>query len=110
MEWPIQEIARSAGTTSRTLRHYGDIGLLRPSRVGNNGYRYYDQDCLLRLQRILLLRELGLSLPAIAEILDGQRDTVSARRTRPTRRPTAPRRRPSPSGSTTGSRSAPGTR
>ena len=81
MEWSIQDIARSAGTTSRTLRHYGEIGLLRPSRVGSNGYRYYDQDSLVRLQRILLLRELGLGLPAIAEVLAGQRDTAAALRT-----------------------------
>lgn len=81
MEWSIQEIARSAGTTSRALRHYSEVGLLEPSRVGSNGYRYYDQDCLLRLQRILLLRELGLSLPAIAEVLEGQRDTAAALRT-----------------------------
>ncbi|MEN3611471.1 MerR family transcriptional regulator [Plantactinospora sp. ZYX-F-223] len=81
VEWSIQEIARSAGTTSRTLRHYGQIGLLAPSRIGRNGYRYYDQECLLRLQRILLLRELGLSLPAIAEVLDGQRDSAAALRT-----------------------------
>lgn len=72
-EWSIQELARSAGTTSRTLRHYGELGLLEPSRVGSNGYRYYDQTSLLRLQRILLLRELGLSLSAIAEVLDGSR-------------------------------------
>ncbi|MGC9668698.1 MerR family transcriptional regulator [Planosporangium sp. 12N6] len=81
MEWSIQEIARLAGTTSRTLRHYDRTGLLQPSRVGTNGYRYYDQDGLVRLQRILLLRELGLGLPAIAEVLDGQRDTVAALRT-----------------------------
>jgi DNA-binding transcriptional MerR regulator len=81
MEWSIQELARSAGTTSRTLRHYGDLGLLTPSRIGHNGYRYYDQDSLLRLQRILLLRELGLGLPAIAEILHGQQDTPTALRT-----------------------------
>jgi DNA-binding transcriptional MerR regulator len=81
MEWSIQDIARLAGTTSRTLRHYGQIGLLEPSRVGTNGYRYYDQDCLVRLQRILLLRELGLGLPAIGELLDGQRDTAAALRT-----------------------------
>ncbi|MGW3437092.1 MerR family transcriptional regulator [Streptomyces bacillaris] len=80
MEWSIQEIARRAGTTSRTLRHYGDIGLLAPSRVGSNGYRYYDQDALVRLQRILLLRELGLSLPAIKDVLEGQRDTGAALR------------------------------
>jgi len=77
-EWSIQEIARAAGTTSRTLRHYGDVGLLAPSRVGSNGYRYYDRQSLVRLQRILLLRELGLGLPAIAEVLDGERDGAAA--------------------------------
>ncbi|MGW4202614.1 MerR family transcriptional regulator [Streptomyces sp. NPDC004726] len=80
MEWSIQEIARRAGTTSRTLRHYGDVGLLEPSRIGANGYRYYGPDALVRLQRILLLRELGLGLPAIAEALEGQRDTAAALR------------------------------
>ncbi len=68
-EWSIQQIAKIAGTTSRTLRHYGDIGLLPASSTGHNGYRYYDQGSLLRLQRILLLRELGLGLPQIGEVL-----------------------------------------
>ena len=68
-DWSIQEIARLTGTTSRTLRHYDDIGLLPPTRVASNGYRHYDQGALLRLQRILLLRELGLGLPAIAEVV-----------------------------------------
>ncbi|MET4637597.1 MerR family transcriptional regulator [Mycetocola sp. 2940] len=81
MDWSIQEIARHAGTTSRTLRHYGDVGLLRPSRVGANGYRYYDEDALVRLQRILLLRELGLGLPAIADVLAQSADQVGALRT-----------------------------
>ncbi|MBF6065090.1 MerR family transcriptional regulator [Nocardia terpenica] len=80
-EWSIQELARAAGTTSRTLRHYGAVGLLPPSRVGANGYRYYDRDSLVRLQRILLLRELGLGLPVIAEVLAEQRDTAAALRT-----------------------------
>lgn len=70
MDWPIQQIAALAGTTSRTLRHYDDIGLLPPSRIASNGYRHYDADALHRLQRILLLRELGLGLDAIAGILD----------------------------------------
>lgn len=78
VEWSIQEIARLAGTTSRTLRHYDAIGLLPPSRIGENGYRYYDAEALLRLQRVLLLRELGLGLAAIAEVLEGQRDHVGA--------------------------------
>ncbi len=77
-EWSIQEIARIASTTSRTLRHYGEVGLVRPSRVGDNGYRYYDRDALVRLQRVLLLRELGLGIPAIAELLAGQTDDVVA--------------------------------
>jgi DNA-binding transcriptional MerR regulator len=77
-DWPIQDIAQLAGTTSRTLRHYDDVGLLKPSRVGSNGYRYYDGDALLALQRILLLRELGLGLPAIAEVFRNQTDTVTA--------------------------------
>jgi DNA-binding transcriptional MerR regulator len=71
VDWSIQDIARLAGTTSRTLRHYGDIGLLAPSRIGSNGYRYYNADALARLQRILLLRELGLGLPTIGEVLAG---------------------------------------
>ncbi|WP_433600567.1 MerR family transcriptional regulator [Nocardia sp. CA-135953] len=79
-EWSIQDLAKAAGTTSRTLRHYGQFGLLPPSRIGGNGYRYYDQDSLVRLQRILLLRELGLGLPVIAEVLAGEQDTAAALR------------------------------
>lgn len=69
MDWSIQQIAKLAGTTSRTLRHYDDIGLLPPTSIGHNGYRRYDAAALVRLQRILLLRELGLGLPQIAEVL-----------------------------------------
>lgn len=78
MDWSIQEIAKMAGTTSRTLRHYDDIGLLKPSRTGVNGYRYYDGPALVQLQRILLLRELGLGLPAIGEVLNRETDTLKA--------------------------------
>jgi DNA-binding transcriptional MerR regulator len=74
-DWSIQQIAKLAGTTSRTLRHYGDIGLLEPSRIGANGYRYYDAPALTRLQRILLLRDLGLGLPAIADALAAHGDS-----------------------------------
>jgi DNA-binding transcriptional MerR regulator len=78
MDWPIHEVARLAGTTSRTLRHYGDVGLLAASRTGDNGYRYYDEAALVRLQRILLLRQLGLGLTAIGEVLAGERDDRAA--------------------------------
>lgn len=78
MEWSIQEIARLTGTTSRTLRYYGDIGLLRASRVGHGGLRHYDDRALVRLQRILLLRDLGLALSDIAAVLDRERSEEEA--------------------------------
>lgn len=77
-EWSMHEITRVTGTTSRTLRHYDHIGLLPPSRLGSNGYRFYDTDTLVRLQRILLLRELGLGLKEIAEVVDGQQPEAEA--------------------------------
>jgi len=80
MEASIQEVARLTGTTSRTLRHYQAVGLLEPSRVGANGYRWYDEDTLVRLQRILLLRELGLGLPEIGRALDAHDDELAALR------------------------------
>jgi DNA-binding transcriptional MerR regulator len=76
----IQDVARLAGTTSRALRHYGAEGLLPPSRIGANGYRYYDDGSLVRLQRILLLRELGLGIPAIRRVLDSEVNESAALR------------------------------
>ncbi|HWD77430.1 MAG TPA: MerR family transcriptional regulator [Kribbella sp.] len=78
MERTVSEVARLAGVSVRTLRHYDAIGLLPPGRVAANGYRYYGRPQLLRLQRILLLRELGVPLPSIARILDEQDDEVVA--------------------------------
>ena len=78
MEWSIQEVARVAGTTSRTLRHYDDLGILAPTRIGSNGYRYYDESALTRLQRILMLRDLGLGLPAVADVIEGNQDDALA--------------------------------
>ncbi|MFS0866130.1 TipAS antibiotic-recognition domain-containing protein [Microbacterium sp. 179-B 1A2 NHS] len=80
-EWSIQHLAKVAGTTSRTLRHYDEIGLLPPARVGANGYRYYDAASLVRLQRVLLLRALGLGLPQIADVLSrgqSEQDALAA--------------------------------
>ena len=74
MEWMIHQLAQRAGITSRTLRHYDRIGLLAPSRVGANGYRYYDLSAVVRVQRILWMRRLGMSLSAIAEVLSDQVD------------------------------------
>jgi DNA-binding transcriptional MerR regulator len=66
----VGEVARLAGVTVRTLHHYDEIGLLRPGGRSASGYREYDDADLVRLQRICAYRELGLSLPAIADILD----------------------------------------
>lgn len=80
MSWSIAEVARMSGLTSRTLRHYDEIGLLPPAYVAANGYRYYERADLLRLQQIRLLRELGVGLPEIRRILDEQTDRVQALR------------------------------
>jgi DNA-binding transcriptional MerR regulator len=66
----IKEVARLSGLTVRALHHYDAIGLLVPSARSEAGYRLYDDDDLLRLQQILIGRELGLSLEAIRRSLD----------------------------------------
>jgi len=80
MSWSIAQVARMSGVTARTLRHYDDVGLLKPDHVGANGYRYYEEPQLLRLQQILVLRELGLGLADIAEAIDSEPDTLAALR------------------------------
>lgn len=62
-----------AGVTPRTLHHYDDIGLLKPSQIGDNGYRYYGEEAVLRLQQILFYRELNMPLEEIRKIM-GRRD------------------------------------
>jgi DNA-binding transcriptional MerR regulator/ADP-ribose pyrophosphatase YjhB (NUDIX family) len=80
MSWSIQQVARVSGVTARTLRYYDEIGLLCPARVGANGYRYYERDQLMRLQQILLLRELGLDLATIGGVVDAEHDPAEALR------------------------------
>lgn len=65
----VKQLSKMAGITPRTLHYYDEIGLLEPSRVGANGYRYYGEEALLRLQQILLYRELDLPLEHIKEIV-----------------------------------------
>lgn len=71
MAWSLADVASMSEVTAQTRRHYDDIGLLKPAYVGADGYRYYEQEQLLRLQRLLLLllRELGLSLTSILDRL-----------------------------------------
>jgi DNA-binding transcriptional MerR regulator len=70
----VKQLAAISGVTVRTLHHYDEIGLLRPASVGANGYRYYGRKELLRLQRILFHRELGVPLSEIAELIDLEGD------------------------------------
>jgi DNA-binding transcriptional MerR regulator len=68
--YTVKQLSELADITVRTLHHYDEIDLLKPSKVGANGYRYYDDDALLRLQQILFYREIGLELMQIKDILD----------------------------------------
>lgn len=70
MEYSIQELSRLSGVTTRTLRWYDQIGLLKPSRVAESGYRYYGGAEVDRLQDILYYRALGVELARIKECLD----------------------------------------
>lgn len=70
MEWTVHQLAERAGISGRTLRHYHRIGLLKPDRIGSNGYRYYGPGAVARLQRILLLRDTGMPLAQIATAVD----------------------------------------
>ena len=70
MEYSIQELSRLSGVTTRALRWYDHIGLLKPSRVAESGYRYYGPAEVDRLQDILFYRALGVELARIKECLD----------------------------------------
>ena len=80
MEWSIQALARAAGTTSRTLRYYGERGLLMPTSTGANGMRFYDESALGTLLRIRILRDYDVGLEAIEDALSRDVDTVTALR------------------------------
>ena len=70
MKMQIKEFADSTGVSVRTLHYYDEIGLLRPAFVDRTtGYRFYDENSLLRMQEILFYRELDFSLKSIGEIL-----------------------------------------
>jgi DNA-binding transcriptional MerR regulator/quercetin dioxygenase-like cupin family protein len=69
MAYTVKQVARMSGVSVRTLHFYDEVGLLKPARVGSNGYRYYEQEQLLRLQQILFYRELGMELKQIEKVL-----------------------------------------
>lgn len=78
MEYSIREIAELTGVSSRTLRYYDSIGLLRPARVNEAGYRFYGRQELLLLQQILFYRERGFALETISQILYQKDFDISA--------------------------------
>jgi len=69
MEYTINKLAKLAGISTRTLRHYDEIGLLSPRRSSSNGYRIYGQKEVDQLQHILFYRELGLPLEEINRVV-----------------------------------------
>ena len=70
MAYTVKQLAKLAGVSTRTLHYYDEIGLLPPSSYGENGYRYYEEDAVLRLQQILFFRELDFSLTELRAIVD----------------------------------------
>ncbi len=66
----VHEVVKLTGVTARTLHYYDEIGLLKPAKVTEAGYRMYDDAALSRLQTILLFRELEFPLKEIKVILD----------------------------------------
>lgn len=70
MNMQIKEFARFTGVSVRTLHYYDEIGLLHPARVDREtGYRFYNEESLLRMQEILFYRELDFSLKSISNML-----------------------------------------
>lgn len=69
MAYTVKKVAKLSGVSVRTLHFYDEIGLLKPAFVRENGYRYYGEDELLRLQQILFFRELGFPLAEIQAVM-----------------------------------------
>src|SRR5690606_19626136 len=73
MEYTVQKLAKLAGISTRTLRYYDEINLLKPARVNSSGYRIYGQKEIDKLQLIMFYRELGGELSNIKAILDSEK-------------------------------------
>ncbi|BCZ45289.1 MerR family transcriptional regulator [Clostridium gelidum] len=69
MEYTVQKLGCLAGVSTRTLRYYDEIGILKPARINSSGYRIYGQEEVNRLQQILFYRELGVNLESIKYII-----------------------------------------
>ena len=69
VEYTVQKLGKIAGVSTRTLRYYDEIGILKPARINSSGYRIYGQAEVDRLQQILFYRELGIGLESIKNIV-----------------------------------------
>ncbi|HHV95974.1 MAG TPA: MerR family transcriptional regulator [Clostridiaceae bacterium] len=69
MEYTVQGLSNLAGVSTRTLRYYDEIGLLKPAKINSSGYRIYGEAEVDKLQQILFYRELGVKLDKIKEII-----------------------------------------
>src|SRR3990167_4504148 len=69
MAYTVKQLAKLSGVSTRTLRFYDEIGLLKPAYYGENKYRFYEEEQLLLLQQILFYRELDFSLQDIQAVL-----------------------------------------
>ncbi|WP_433784359.1 MerR family transcriptional regulator [Actinomycetospora sp. CA-101289] len=76
--WTVGQVAERSGVTVRTLHHYDEIGLLRPSRRSASGYRLYTDEDLVRLQHVVVYRRLGFALEEVAVLLDDPGADVAA--------------------------------
>lgn len=73
MAYTVKKLSELSNVTVRTLHFYEEIGILKPTYYGSNGYRYYEEKELLRLQQILFFKELGFTLKQIQKVV-GQSD------------------------------------
>ncbi|MDB0438268.1 MerR family transcriptional regulator [Clostridioides difficile] len=79
MEYTVQKLSKIAGISTRTLRYYDEIELLKPLKINSSGYRIYGQNEVNKLQQILFYRELGISLENIKNIINSPTfDSLSA--------------------------------
>lgn len=77
MAFTVGELSKLTGVTVRALHHYDEIGLVRPSQRTAAGYRLYEDADVLRLQQVLVLRELGVPLPEIGPAIDAAADRAA---------------------------------
>ena len=69
MDYTVKMLGKLAGISTRTIRYYDEIGLLKPARINSSGYRIYGKEQVERLQQIMFYRELGVDLKTVKNII-----------------------------------------